>query len=187
MKTFRRLRITILVLLVGVVPAFGQHLTTVEAAKHVGEHATVCGKIASEHTAFHVNGRPTFVNLDRPYPTQVFTVVVWEKDKANVGTIPSSGNVCVNGLITKHTGVPEIALHSTRDWSLEQELSSPPAQLSNNRYYTNSNDESVHSPAYSTAGVPAGATALCADGTYSFSRHRQGTCSHHGGVAKWLY
>jgi 5-methylcytosine-specific restriction endonuclease McrA len=27
---------------------------------------------------------------------------------------------------------------------------------------------------------------LCRDGTYSFSAHRSGTCSHHGGVAKWL-
>ncbi len=34
--------------------------------------------------------------------------------------------------------------------------------------------------------VPAGATARCRDGTYSFSRHRSGTCSHHGGVAVWL-
>lgn len=33
---------------------------------------------------------------------------------------------------------------------------------------------------------PAGATARCADGTYSYSQHRQGTCSHHGGVAQWL-
>jgi uncharacterized protein YgiM (DUF1202 family) len=33
---------------------------------------------------------------------------------------------------------------------------------------------------------PEGATALCRDGTYSFSRNRRGTCSHHGGVAQWL-
>jgi hypothetical protein len=33
---------------------------------------------------------------------------------------------------------------------------------------------------------PVGATAQCRDGTYSFSQHRQGTCSHHGGVARWL-
>ena len=35
-------------------------------------------------------------------------------------------------------------------------------------------------------GAPPGATARCRDGTYSFSRHHQGTCSHHGGVAVWL-
>lgn len=31
----------------------------------------------------------------------------------------------------------------------------------------------------------ASATARCADGTYSYSLSRQGTCSHHGGVAEW--
>jgi hypothetical protein len=34
--------------------------------------------------------------------------------------------------------------------------------------------------------VPPGASARCADGTYSFSASRRGTCSHHGGVAEWL-
>jgi uncharacterized protein DUF3761 len=58
-------------------------------------------------------------------------------------------------------------------------------ELSNDRHYLNSDGEIVHSPAYSNT-VPAGATAQCADGTYSFSQHRQGTCSHHGGVASWL-
>jgi len=29
-------------------------------------------------------------------------------------------------------------------------------------------------------------TARCNDGTYSYSLHRQGTCSHHRGVAYWL-
>jgi hypothetical protein len=30
-----------------------------------------------------------------------------------------------------------------------------------------------------------GPTALCVDGTVSYSAHHQGTCSHHGGVAQW--
>ena len=33
---------------------------------------------------------------------------------------------------------------------------------------------------------PPGATAQCRDGTYSYSQHHSGTCSHHGGVARWL-
>jgi hypothetical protein len=60
-----------------------------------------------------------------------------------------------------------------------------PSELSNDNHYTNSDGDSVHSPAYSNT-VPAGATAQCSDGTYSFSQHRQGTCSHHGGVSEWL-
>ncbi|MEW6737165.1 MAG: DUF3761 domain-containing protein [Acidobacteriota bacterium] len=35
--------------------------------------------------------------------------------------------------------------------------------------------------------VPPGATAICRDGTYSYSQSRRGTCSHHGGVRQWLY
>jgi hypothetical protein len=40
--------------------------------------------------------------------------------------------------------------------------------------------------ATATAAAAAGATAICRDDTVSFSRHRSGTCSHHGGVARWL-
>lgn len=31
-----------------------------------------------------------------------------------------------------------------------------------------------------------GATAVCRDGWISYSAHRRGTCSHHGGVARWI-
>lgn len=59
------------------------------------------------------------------------------------------------------------------------------AGLSNDNYYTNTSGIKVHSPAYSKS-VPEGASAQCRDGTYSFSQSSRGTCSHHGGVAKWL-
>lgn len=42
------------------------------------------------------------------------------------------------------------------------------------------------SPKPRTPDLPSGATAICRDGTFSFSAHRRGTCSHHGGVARWL-
>jgi hypothetical protein len=35
------------------------------------------------------------------------------------------------------------------------------------------------------AATAAGASAVCADGTWSFSKTRSGTCSHHGGVHWW--
>src|SRR5215472_15569859 len=54
-------------------------------------------------------------------------------------------------------------------------------------YYRNSNGVCVHRPIKTqNTSVPNGATARCRDGSYSFSQHRRGTCSHHGGVAKWL-
>ena len=53
------------------------------------------------------------------------------------------------------------------------------------RTYTNKAGQKVQSPTQSES-VPEGATAQCRDGSYSFSQTRRGTCSHHGGVAKWL-
>jgi len=58
------------------------------------------------------------------------------------------------------------------------------SNLSNSNSYINVDGNQVHSPAYADS-VPAGASAVCRDGTYSFSQHRQGTCSGHGGVATW--
>lgn len=61
------------------------------------------------------------------------------------------------------------------------------SNLDNHQTYRNRDGATVHSPAHSLSGkVPEGATARCRDGTYSFSRHRSGTCSRHGGVASWL-
>src|SRR4051812_5743318 len=45
-----------------------QTITAAEASEHVGERTTVCGRIASEHTATSSRGTPTFINLDKPNP-----------------------------------------------------------------------------------------------------------------------
>ncbi|PLZ02617.1 hypothetical protein CY652_10720 [Burkholderia sp. WAC0059] len=60
------------------------------------------------------------------------------------------------------------------------------SQLQEHGHYVNREGHVVHSPAHSRNGkVPVGATAKCGDGTYSFSQHHAGTCSHHHGVAEW--
>jgi hypothetical protein len=70
-------------------------------------------------------------------------------------------------------------------------VSVAPASASSHRhhrrshYYTNVEGKRVHSPVRASS-APAEATAECRDGTYSFSQHHQGTCSHHGGVRRWL-
>ena len=53
-------------------------------------------------------------------------------------------------------------------------------------YYKNVSGKCVHRPVRSSS-VPVGATAECRDGTYSFSLHASGTCSHHGGVKIWIH
>jgi hypothetical protein len=59
--------------------------------------------------------------------------------------------------------------------------------LVTNHHYVNSSGHVVRSPSNTVSGrAPQGASAHCSDGSYSFSEHRRGTCSHHGGVAVWL-
>ena len=50
-------------------------------------------------------------------------------------------------------------------------------------YYKNVSGHCIHSPSTN----PVGATARCRDGTYSYSEHASGTCSHHGGVRIWIH
>ena len=70
------------------------------------------------------------------------------------------------------------------DDTAAKQQSAPPQT---GRGYINSRGEWVPSPQRTPDGkAPNGATAQCRDGTYSFSRSRRGTCSWHGGVAKWL-
>jgi hypothetical protein len=54
-----------------------------------------------------------------------------------------------------------------------------------NGTYINSAGNTVCRPE-TVNSAPAGATAACRDGTYSFSQTHSGTCSHHGGVSEWL-
>src|SRR5438445_13844230 len=61
----------------------------------------------------------------------------------------------------------------------------PKANCTDNGTYVNSKGQTVKRPE-NCSTAPQGATAQCRDGTYSFSRSRRGTCSHHSGVAKWL-
>jgi hypothetical protein len=53
--------------------------------------------------------------------------------------------------------------------------------------YVNKAGNTVHRPAHTESGrAPTGSTAQCRDGSYSFSQSHRGTCSHHGGVSRWL-
>lgn len=62
-------------------------------------------------------------------------------------------------------------------------VQSAPTATCANGTYKNSAGQTVCRPSTQNTG---GATAICRDGTYSYSRSRKGTCSYHGGVSRWL-
>jgi DNA/RNA endonuclease YhcR with UshA esterase domain len=86
-------------------------ITPAEAKNHIGEQQTVCGKVVSTRFAESSRGKPTFLNLDRPYPDQVFTVVIWGGDRSKFGdpeTNYRGHQICVAGRIADYRGIPEI-------------------------------------------------------------------------------
>ncbi|MCS7157101.1 MAG: DNA-binding protein [Blastocatellia bacterium] len=83
------------------------------AKEYIGKEATVCGTVVSARYAAVSRGSPTFLNFERPYPDQVFTVVIWGSDRAKFGKpeVEYKGKrVCVTGKIESYRGVPQIVL-----------------------------------------------------------------------------
>ncbi|QQX91359.1 DUF3761 domain-containing protein [Gluconobacter sphaericus] len=95
----------------------------------------------------------------------------------------------VAGVLTLSFLLPTCAALAFQPPHPSQAVTSQPDEntLREHGRYQNVDGKLVHSPAHTVRNfVPNGASAKCEDGSYSFSLHRQGTCSHHGGVAQWL-
>jgi hypothetical protein len=105
--------------------AFGQakKLTAAEAKDHIGEQATVCGKVASTRYAATTRGKPTFLNLDKPYPSQVFTVLIWGESREKFGNPEEryrDKQVCVTGKITEYRKAPEIVVSEPQNIEVQK-------------------------------------------------------------------
>lgn len=100
-----------LVLTFGLTSAGQTKLTAREAKYHVGEQATVCGKVASTDYSSRSRGRPTFLYLDKPYSHKIFTILIWGSDRSKFGRPESTyqaKSVCVTGKIKTYRETPEI-------------------------------------------------------------------------------
>ena len=82
-----------------------------EAAKHVGETATVTGKVDS----FHQSGKGNiFFNMGGKYPNQAFTAFIPSSSAAQFSNPQQydEKTVSVSGKITLYHGKPEIIVNS---------------------------------------------------------------------------
>lgn len=111
------LPIFVLTLILASSLAAQKQLSATEAKDHIGETATVCGSVATTRYAASTKGQPTFLNLDKPYPNQIFTVVIWGSNRSKFGTpeIDYKGKrLCATGKITEYRGKPEIVADDPR-------------------------------------------------------------------------
>src|ERR1700676_3798045 len=117
---------TLAFLLVGIallLPVQAQKkLSASEAKEHFGENATVCGDVVSTRFAASSKGQPTFLNFDKPYPNQIFTVVIWGSNRSKFKTPEEDykdKKICVFGKITAYDGLPEIIADDPKQIRME--------------------------------------------------------------------
>jgi DNA/RNA endonuclease YhcR with UshA esterase domain len=85
--------------------------TAVEAAKHVGELATVTGMVDGVHQSGKGN---IFLNMGGKYPNQAFTAFIPSSNAAQFSNPQQyeGRTVAVSGKITLYKGKPEIIVNS---------------------------------------------------------------------------
>lgn len=124
MKTLR-LSFLLVLYFVTTFPVYAQakKITAAEAKSHIGERATVCGNVVSTRYADRSKGQPTFLNLDEPYPRQIFTIVIWGSDRSKFGEPEKKyrdSSVCATGKITSYRGTPEIAISGPAEIEIQK-------------------------------------------------------------------
>ncbi|NOZ84020.1 MAG: DNA-binding protein [Epsilonproteobacteria bacterium] len=91
-------------------------ISSKNAYKHIGEIQTVCGIVASTYYSSRSRGQPTFLNLDRSYPNQIFTIVIWGSDRYKFKKPPEilfkMKRVCATGRIKAYRGIPQIIVRN---------------------------------------------------------------------------
>ena len=84
-------------------------LTPEQAASHAGKSAAVCGGVASAHYARRARSQPTFLDLGKAYPHDIFTVVIFGSDRAkfsNPETTLLKKRICVTRKIRRYRSSP---------------------------------------------------------------------------------
>jgi hypothetical protein len=119
----RKTHLVVFMVLLATNFSLGQNsISAAQARDHVGEKAVVCGHVASTHFAAKSRGMPTFINVDKPYPDQIFTILIWGTDRSKFDDpedVYRNKRICVTGLITLYRGTPEIIARDSGQIKLE--------------------------------------------------------------------
>ena len=96
--------------------AFSQTSVKLEdAAKHVGDSVTVCGKVAGGIFLEQMENGPTFLSLGAAYPDQLLTLVIWKDQRGQYEIAPETQfmdkDVCVTGKIVIMRDRPQIVIY----------------------------------------------------------------------------
>jgi hypothetical protein len=116
----RARRFILAVCIIFPVVAHAASLSPEQAAGHVGETATVCGLVASATYLPQAPQSPTFLDLGKPFPNQIFSAIIFGSDRLKFGMPETSmrdKSICVTGTIFLYQGKPKIILHDPKQLS----------------------------------------------------------------------
>jgi micrococcal nuclease len=100
-----------------------EYITPEDAHKHLEENKTVCGTVASTYYAVESKGQPTYLNLNKPWPDHIFTIIIWKSDRHKFKSPPEiffdNKRVCVTGRITTYYDKPQITVSNASQIQLK--------------------------------------------------------------------
>jgi hypothetical protein len=102
--------------------ALAASLTPEEAASHVGETATICGLVASTTYLAEAPMAPTFIDIGKAYPNELFSAIILDNDRAKFAASANSlrgRSICVTGEIFLYQGAPKMMLRDPSQLSVQ--------------------------------------------------------------------
>ncbi|HZW63904.1 MAG TPA: hypothetical protein VFF15_09705 [Flavobacteriaceae bacterium] len=88
-------------------------VTIDNASAFVGKEVTVCGVVTEINSPEHISGSPTYFNMGGLYPNQIFTLVLWGKNKHKFvqGLDHYKGkHLTITGVVELFRGKPQMVL-----------------------------------------------------------------------------
>lgn len=113
--SFMRQIIVAAILVISSLSSYAQtKITPDEAAKHIGDSVTVCGKIFGGKYFDRAENKITLLNMGAAYPQSPLTIVIDEAGRKNFTTKPeeyyTDKIVCVVGIVKEYKGKPQIVI-----------------------------------------------------------------------------
>jgi DNA/RNA endonuclease YhcR with UshA esterase domain len=121
-QQMKKLFLSVMIFCAAVISASAQKITPDDAAKHIGETVTICGKIYGGKY-FDNGNKMTLLNMGAAYPKSPLTIVINAEDRKNFKNAPedffSNKTVCITGVVKEYKGKPQIFIQSEEDLKAE--------------------------------------------------------------------
>ena len=98
-------------------------INTVQAQYNIGTKSCVCGTVVS--TKYSEKSGAVFLNLDKKFPNQIFSVTIWKDARANFSYLPEvelkDKKVCLTGRVENKRGTPTINITNEKKIEILEE------------------------------------------------------------------